>query len=144
MRSHSKKRFFPIPVLVLMFVIGAVTFPANSSRQLVKVSAHTNRHSLDPFMLGTLPRPTATPRHCSSCPPPLPRRIYAAAIELAEAGACDIVLNSRSPHSIDVTPILYTVDGEEVTGEAVTLQPAEIRFIPIKSLIPDRYEGKRR
>jgi hypothetical protein len=144
MRSHGKKRFFPIPLLVVMFVIGTVTFPAIPTRHLLRVSAHTNGHSLEPFMLGTLPRPTSTPHHCNSCPPPVPRRIYSPAIELPEAGECDIVLNSRSPHPIDVTPLLYTVDGEEVTGEAVTLQPAEIRFIPVKSLIPDRYEGKRR
>jgi hypothetical protein len=43
-----------------------------------------------------------------------------------------------------VTPTLYTVDGEQVNGKAVTLQPAEIRFVPIKSLMPDGYNGKHR
>jgi hypothetical protein len=51
-------------------------------------------------------------------------------------------LNSRSPHPIDVTPILYTVDGEQVIGEPVTLQPAEIRFVPIESLMSDRDKGR--
>jgi hypothetical protein len=43
-----------------------------------------------------------------------------------------------------VTPILYTVDGQQLNGEPVTLQPAEIRFVPIESLIPDRHKGRHR
>jgi hypothetical protein len=43
-----------------------------------------------------------------------------------------------------VTPTFYTVDGQQVNGEPVTLQPAEIRFLPIESLIPDRHKGRHR
>jgi hypothetical protein len=143
MRSLSQSRFLPIPLLILV-LIATLSFPAISTKHLRKASASTIGQTPDPSMLGTQPRPTSSPQHCSSCPPPSPRRIYAPAIELPEAGECEIVLNSRSPHPIDITPTLYTVDGEQVTGDAVTLQPAEIRFVPIKSLIPDGYQGKRR
>jgi hypothetical protein len=143
MRSLSQKRFLPIPLLILV-LIATLSFPPISTKHLLKASASTIGHSPDPSLSGTQPRLASSPQHCSSCPPPSHRRIYAPVIELPEAGECEIVLNSRSPHPIDLTPTLYTVDGEEVTGDAVTLQPAEIRFLPIKSLIPDRYEGKRR
>lgn len=102
------------------------------------------RHIPKPAVPGSQPQQRTAPHNCSSCPPPIPRRVYAPAIELQEAGECEIVLNSRSPHPIDVTPIFYTVDGEQLLGEPVQLQPAEIRFVPIQSLIPARHKGKRR
>ncbi|HBB94091.1 MAG TPA: hypothetical protein DC054_01755 [Blastocatellia bacterium] len=142
MRTASQKRFFPVPLLMLLIIIGAVGLSAIPTRHLWEGSAHGRTQK--PSKAGTRPQPRPTPYHCSSCPPPSPRRIYAPAIELPEAGECKIVLNSRSPHPIDVTPTLYTVDGEQVTGKAVTLQPAEIRFVPIKSLMPDTYNGKHR
>jgi hypothetical protein len=36
------------------------------------------------------------------------------------------------------------MDGEQVNGKPVRLQPAEIRFVRVESLIPDRYKGKHR
>lgn len=140
MRAASQKRSFPIPLLILVIVIGAVGLSAIPSRHLVAGSAH-DEQTPKPSP-GTRPQPRPSPHHCSSCPPPSPRRIYAPAIELPEAGEGEIVLNSRSPHPIDVTPILYTVDGQQVNGNPVTLQPAEIRFVPIESLIPDRHKGR--
>ena len=77
-----------------------------------------------------------TPPRCSSCPPPIPRSIYVPAIELSEASTCEIVLNSRSAHEIEVTPTFYTVTGEQILGEPLRLKPAEIRFAPVDSLIP--------
>jgi hypothetical protein len=141
MRASGKKRFFPVPLLILVSVV-AVSLPAIPNRHLMEGSAHGGGHTPKPSAPRSRPDPSPTPHHCSSCPPPSPRRVYAPAIELPEAGSCEIVLNSRSPHPIDVTPILYTVDGQQVNGEPVTLQPAEIRFVPIESLMPDRHKGR--
>lgn len=121
MRARQK-RFFPAPLLILVIVIGAVGLSAIPSRHLLAGSAHGGGQTPKPSPRSR-PQPQPTPHHCSTCPPPTPRRIYAPAIELPEAGECEIVLNSRSPHPIDVTPILYTVDGQQLNGEPVTLQP---------------------
>lgn len=142
MRSLTQKKFVPVPFLVLIFVIVAVSFPAIPTGLLREGSAH--RQISKPAVPGSRPLQRPAPQNCSSCPPPIPRRVYAPAIELQEAGECEIVLNSRSPHPIDVTPTFYTVDGEQLIGEPVQLQPAEIRFVPIQSLIPARHKGKRR
>jgi len=84
------------------------------------------------------------PGGCPSCPPPSPRRIYAPAIELREAERCEIVLNSRSANPVDVTPIFYTLNGNAVVGNPLTLQPAEIRFVPVEELMPDSLRGQHR
>lgn len=144
MRTSSQKRFFPVPFLILVFAIGVVALSAIPTHRLLEASANRSMPTPKLSSPGNRPQPRPTPYHCNSCPPPSPRTIYAPAIELPEAGECEIVLNSRSPHPIDVTPTLYTVDGEQVNGKPVTLQPAEIRFVPIESLMPDRYKGKHR
>lgn len=141
MRVAGQKRFFHVRLLVLIAVIGTVSLTAIPTRHLLEGSAQGRGHTPKPPGSPPQQRPPA-PHHCSTCPPPSPRKIYAPAIELPEAGACEIVLNSRSPHPIDVTPTLYTMDGEQVIGEPVTLHPAEIRFVPIESLIPDRQKGR--
>jgi hypothetical protein len=78
---------------------------------------------------------------CHTCPPPTARRIYAPVSQLKEAAQGEIVLNSRSPRPIDITPTLYTAEGEALVGPAVQLQPAEIRFVPIDSLLPADARG---
>jgi len=100
-------------------------------------------HSVPPTattQLGQRPQPTP----CNSCPPPSAKRIYAPAIELREAETCEIVLNSRSPNPIDVTPIFYTINGDAVVGNLVSLQPAEIRFVPVEQLMPEALRGRHR
>jgi hypothetical protein len=87
-------------------------------------------------------RPKPTP--CNSCPPPSSKRIYAPAIELREAETCEIVLNSRSASPIDVTPTFYAINGNAVVGNPVTLQPAEIRFVPVEQLMPEALRGRHR
>ena len=90
------------------------------------------------------PKAQGKPRGCQSCPPPSARRIYAPAIELSEAKRCEIVLNSRSPNPIEVTPIFYTLNGDAVVGNPVQLQPAEIRFVPVEQLMPEALRGRHR
>src|SRR5204862_8165616 len=78
---------------------------------------------------------------CPHCPPATTRRIYAPAIYLREAESCEIVLNSRSSHPVDVTPIFYTASGDPTIGNAIELQPAEIRFLTLDELIPQSLRG---
>ncbi|HET6978985.1 MAG TPA: hypothetical protein VFI24_21815 [Pyrinomonadaceae bacterium] len=89
-------------------------------------------------------RKAPTPPRCSACPPPIPRRIYVPAIELAEAQHTEIVLNSRSPNEMEVTPTFYTESGETILGDPIRLQPAEIRFVRIDSLIPRYHRNNHR
>ena len=146
LKSSAKER---TGFVVLIVLIGSLAWLSHSSAS--RFSGSSLNEAI-PFRDSTpqkqkkdkKPQQSPTPHQCSTCPPPSPRKIYAPAIELPEAGACEIVLNSRSPHPIDVTPTLYTMDGEQVIGERVTLQPAEIRFVPIESLIPDRHKGRHR
>lgn len=84
------------------------------------------------------------PRHCRTCPGPTLRRIYAPAIELNEASRAEIVLNSRSPNPIEITPTFYTTEGEAIVGRTTQLQSAEIRFVPIDKLIPAAHRGRHR
>jgi hypothetical protein len=41
------------------------------------------------------------------------------------------------------TPTFYTENGEAVVGEAIQLQPAQISFVSIESLIPEEHRGRR-
>src|SRR5690242_18407759 len=125
MRAFGKKRFLPVALLIPVSIVVAVSLSALPTRHLMADSAHGGGHTPEPSvpkkdwpplqtvtttrasgallnLPGSLPATSPTPHHCSSCPPPSPRRIYAPAIELPEAGSCEIVLNSRSPHPIDV------------------------------------------
>lgn len=75
-------------------------------------------------------------RLCPTCPAPTQQTIYAPIFDLPEASGSEVVLNSRSPHVMDVTPTFYTAEGTPVTGETFQLQSAEIRTVDVKSLIP--------
>ncbi|HEX8069947.1 MAG TPA: hypothetical protein VF546_08350 [Pyrinomonadaceae bacterium] len=83
-------------------------------------------------------------KSCRSCPPPAAQRIYAPTIGTPEAGGSEIVLNSRSPEPLEITPTFYTAEGVAVVGQPVQLQPAEIRFVDIRSLIPPKHRGRHR
>lgn len=82
-----------------------------------------------------------TPR-CPTCSPTMPRMIYAPTIDLPEAAGSGIVLNCRSVHEMEATPTFYTSDGEAIVGDTIRLQPAEIRFVTIESLIPEEHRGR--
>ena len=74
-------------------------------------------------------------RPCATCPESTQQTIYAPTIGLQEATTSEIVLNSRSPRVMDVVPTFYTTEGTPVVGQSIQLQPTEIRFVSIKSLI---------
>ena len=70
--------------------------------------------------------------------------IYAPLFDLPEAASSEIVLNCRSAHELEVTPTFYTLDGAAIVGDVIRLQPAEMRFVDTKSLIPLRERYRHR
>src|SRR5215217_4451463 len=133
MQVARQGRFFSSPISVLAFVIAAVVFPSILNTYPSAQSSDANPRLQKP---ATTKRPGQAPPPCNSCPPPTDRKIYVPAIDLPEARTAEIVLNSRSPHVIEVTPTFYTETGDPIVGEPLQLQPTEIRFARIDSLIP--------
>ena len=93
--------------------------------------------------LASIPTPLETKvkgqsaiQSCPTCRPPT-QVIYAPIIGLPDTSRSEIVLNSRSPQPIDVTPIFYTLEGTPITGQLITLQTAEMRFADVLTLIPE-------
>lgn len=80
-----------------------------------------------------------TPQACPTCSQTIERTIYAPTIGLPEAAGADIVLNCRSIHEMEAVPTFYTEEGEAIVGETIHLQPAEIRFVTVESLIPAQH-----
>lgn len=79
---------------------------------------------------------------CTQCSPPGNQLIYIPLIDLPEARGGEIVFNSRSPEPMDVTPVFYRRNGETITGDSVRIQSAEIRYVNIRDLLPQRYRGE--
>lgn len=87
--------------------------------------------------------PQGETKPCPNCPEPTRQTIYAPTIGLPGVPTGQIVLNCRSSKIIEVTPTFYTAEGAAVAGDAFQMQPAEIRFVEIKSLIPAEHRGRR-
>jgi hypothetical protein len=113
----SGKKFLYLILLGVLVVLSSITPPLNS-----KVKGQN--------------------QSCPTCSQPTQRTIYAPTISLPEAGGSDIVLNCRSTHVMEATPTFYTVDGDAITGNTIRLQPAEIRFVSVESLIPEEHRGR--
>ncbi len=133
-RFETHSRRWAIAVLALL-IVGSVLFIRSDA---------SNVKQVDEIASGDSRQGNQRRDGCPSCPPPSGKRIYAPAIELREAERCEIVLNSRSANPIEVTPIFYTVNGDAVVMNPVHLQPAEIRFIPVESLMPEAMRGRQR
>ena len=86
---------------------------------------------------------TAASQSCPACAEPTQQVIYAPLIGYPEASRSEIVLNCRSPHVMDVTPTFYTAEGTPVVGQVIRLQPAEIRYVDVMSLIPETRRASR-
>jgi hypothetical protein len=69
--------------------------------------------------------------------------IYIPLIDLPEARGGELVFNSRSPQAMEVTPVFYKRSGETVLGAPVNIQSAEIRYVNIYDLLPDRYRHEK-
>ncbi|PYS48768.1 MAG: hypothetical protein DMF68_12110 [Acidobacteria bacterium] len=74
--------------------------------------------------------------HCPSCAHVGAQTIYAPIIELPESSGTEINLNCRSPHAVDVTPTFYTKKGEAFVGSPFQMQPAEVKTVDLKTLMP--------
>ena len=76
---------------------------------------------------------------CNYCGPPGNQYIYAPLIDLPESQGGEIVFNSRSPKAMDITPVFYTLNGETVIADPVRIESAEIRYVNVMDLLPERY-----
>jgi len=75
---------------------------------------------------------------CARCGPSGNQAIYIPLIDLPEVQGSEIVFNSRSPQAMDVTPVFYKRNGETVIGDPVRVGSAEIRYVNIMELLPER------
>lgn len=113
------KRFLAFTLLTVFIALGNITLPSSQ-----EVSGQSE------------------PQSCSTCSQPTQRTIYAPTIGLPEADGSDIVLNCRSVHEMEAVPTFYTSNGEAIVGDTIRLQPSEIRFVSIESLIPEQHRGR--
>lgn len=73
---------------------------------------------------------------CPACQQVADQRIYAPLIELPGSSGTEINLNCRSPHALDVTPTFYTQKGEAIIGDTFQMQPAEVKTVDLRALMP--------
>jgi len=89
---------------------------------------------------------TAQPKdrteHCATCTQVAEQKIYAPLIELPESQGTEINLNCRSPHEMVVTPIFYTQKGDAINGPTFTMQPAEVKTVDLKTLMPKNIRNR--
>lgn len=86
--------------------------------------------------------PSSNPVSCPGCNEQSDQGIYIPLTFLPESGGSEIVFNSRTPEVVPVTPLFYTQSGEVVTGNPVNINPLEIRYVDLKSLIPVDQRGR--
>lgn len=80
---------------------------------------------------------------CSGCGNQSDQGIYIPLIDLPEAEGSQIVFNSRSAQAVNVTPVFYTAGGEVITGDPVSVNSLEIRYVDLKTLIPIEHRNRR-
>lgn len=80
---------------------------------------------------------------CPHCAPSGNQEIYIPLIDLPEAQGSEIVFNSRSPQAMDVAPVFYKRNGETVIANPVRIESAEIRYVNVMDLLPERYRHER-
>jgi hypothetical protein len=79
---------------------------------------------------------------CPHCMPPGDQELYIPLIDLPEAEDGEIVLNSRSAAAMNVTPIFYKRNGQPTVCDPVQVEAGEIRYVPIKDLLPRPERGR--
>jgi hypothetical protein len=77
------------------------------------------------------------------CAPADSQMIYIPLFELPEATGSEIVFNSRSPHTLDITPTFYTTDGQAIVGTTFQIKSAEIITTDVQSLIPAEHRNRK-
>ncbi|MGI9106434.1 MAG: hypothetical protein ACR2G4_09310 [Pyrinomonadaceae bacterium] len=134
----TKKHLAPALLFAATAALLIYNFSSSSSAQNSVVPANQKDAAL-PRRSGQRP----DNKQCPTCPAPTQQTIYAPTIGPLEAAGSQIVLNSRSPKVMEVSPTFYMSDGTAILGEKIQLQPAEIRFVDIKKLIPVGERGRR-
>jgi hypothetical protein len=131
-------------LLAVVLLLGASTLVSYSSASKVKVAAEPERlvaHAEQNEPPRT--RNYGRKRDCSRCAPTGDHELYIPLLDLPEARGGELVFNSRSPKAMEVTPTFYKRDGTPVVGEPVLVQPAEIRYVDIKKLLPPGHRDER-
>lgn len=129
----NRSKFSTLFALAALVVFGVLTILLTTTFGLrTRASENGDRKSSSPN----------TKSKCSTCSQPTERTIYAPTIGLPEALGSDIVLNCRSTQIMNVTPTFYTADGEAIVGAMFQMQPAEMRFVSIESLIPPEHRSQ--
>ncbi|HEY2960833.1 MAG TPA: hypothetical protein VGJ37_00330 [Pyrinomonadaceae bacterium] len=80
---------------------------------------------------------------CPHCGPIGDQVIYTPLVDLREARESEIVFNSRSPKTMEVSPTFYKADGTQIVAEKVSIKSQEIRYVKIKDLLPKYARGVR-
>ena len=115
-----------LAITLLVVSAGFVRFNTTNSTKAVT----------HPLQAGQRHLPPPAPQQCSTCAPPSLQTIYAPTIGIPQIADGRIVFNSRTEVVTAVQTTFYTEEGVAVSGPVVELQPAEIRFVEIASLIP--------
>jgi hypothetical protein len=137
MRSHinlkgsGKER---LGFVVFVTLIGSLVWLTHSNASK-STDALDGESKSNPMQAQRPGRPAPCPT-CSS--PKIKRVIYAPLFNLSEATGSEIVLNSRTPDGITITPTFYTLEGQPYVGDDIVLAPAEMRFVDTMSLIPEK------
>jgi hypothetical protein len=108
--------------LIFLLFVHSARF-VNSQAPATNSNSHRARVS---------PSPPSPP----PCPAPTLQTIYAPTIGLPEIANGRIVFNSRVDSATDVQLTFYTEEGFAVAGPVVQIQPAEIHYLELASLIP--------
>jgi hypothetical protein len=122
---HSGRKSTTI-VLGLLFIFSTLllTTPSRSvSAPAVPVQKHKKEHG------------------CGGCSPLGNQEIYVPLVDLPDAQRGELVFNSRSVGTMNVTPVFYKRNGAMIVADPVAIDGGEIRYVEIKSLLPDRYRN---
>lgn len=125
--SRSSRKIATV-VLGFLFLFSTLLFstPSGStSSPALKVEKSKKRHS------------------CGGCSPLGNQEIYIPLVDLPESQAGELVFNSRSPGTMNVTPVFYKRNGAMVVADPVQIDAGEIRYVDIRNLLPNGYRHER-
>jgi hypothetical protein len=118
-------RTFKVASFILLLAVPLVNLTSSVSSQSPAKSSKPHPARVSPSS------PPVPP-----CMAPTLQTIYAPTIGLPEIAKGRIVFNSRVDVVTEVQPTFYTEEGIGISGAVVQVQPAEIRYVEIASLLP--------
>ena len=117
MKSHSSTTVKSMGILTVLLTAAALTLSLKSP--VVNTEAAVKTEGSKPIQSRRKRISTGKQKPCEHCSPKGNQFIYIPLIELLEAEGGEIVFNSRSPQTIDVTPVFYKRNGDVVVGDPV-------------------------